>query len=498
MFNWMKLKGTCLVVECLQQPLSTHNRNKYILKGVLMNLFQAINNNGRTENGARTNLSSLNPCVDLFFTIGASRGRDLSGAFANAFGANPEIATRILLWSRDVREGAGERAMFRNLLHSMITYVDPELINRIIFKIPELGRFDDLEILWGTRFEKVAASLWVDSIVAGNGLAAKWAPVKDKKGAFPLRSVMGLDERGWRKFIVPLRTTVEQKMCANQWDQIEFGKLPSLAASRYTKAFHRHDTGAYTEYLESLKKGEAKVNAGALFPYNPVQAIRMGGDATVASKQWEVLKDFVTTEQNYLPIIDVSGSMATPVGGNPNLNCMMVAASLGMYLAERNKGIFKDQFITFHTNPTFIQMKGDFPTRVNQVFRAPWSGSTDLEAVFRMVLSAAVANKLPVEEMPTHLFIISDMEFNSAFGRPDRTLFQTINSLYERAGYPRPGIIFWRVDSRAPNSPVTVNDNNVALVSGFSPSLVKPLLEGGDLSPEKAMLDVIMSDRYKV
>lgn len=461
-------------------------------------LLQAINGMARTENGAATNFSSLSACVDLFFVIGASRGKDLAANFAHAFGENPEVATRILLWARDAREGAGERDMFRNLTLSALPFMAETLVHRIMFKIPELGRFDDLELFWNTPYESAAASLWLDAITSGNMLAAKWAPVKDKKGSRPLRTTMGLDERGWRKFIVPLRSTVEQQMCANEWNEIEYSKLPSLAASRYTKAFHRHDTGSYAAYIASLEKGEAKVNAGALFPYNPVHAIMMGSDRVVATKQWEGLRDFVTVEKNYLPIIDVSSSMNTPVGGNPNLTAMTVAMSLGMYLAEKNKSIFKDQFMTFHTHPSFIQMTGDFATRVHQVRRAPWGGSTNLSAVFTLLLDAAVQHKLPVKEMPSHLFIISDMEFDVATGRPNKTLFQNIDRMYEKAGYPRPGIIFWRVDARAPNSPATVLDTNVALVSGFSPALVKPILEGDDLSPIKAMLRVVMNERYKV
>jgi hypothetical protein len=58
-----------------------------------MNTFaQAVQNTMQpslTGNGMLTNQSSLDPNVDLFFAIGASRGKDLTGAFARAYAAGP-------------------------------------------------------------------------------------------------------------------------------------------------------------------------------------------------------------------------------------------------------------------------------------------------------------------------------------------------------------------------------------------------------------------------
>ena len=50
------------------------------------------------------------------------------------------------------------------------------------------------------------------------------------------------------------------------------------------------------------------------------------------------------------------------------------------------------------------------------------------------------------------------------------------------------------------NVPVKFDESGTALVSGFSPAIVKPLLSGNleKFTPEAVMLETIMQDRYGV
>jgi hypothetical protein len=116
----------------------------------------------KTENGAVTLATSGSSNVDLFFQIGAMRGQPverLYAAFAKAFGENPYIATRILLWARDVRGGAGERKIFRDLLLWLEVH-SPDVLALVIPKIPELGRFDDLYVFQTKQFQNQAMQIY--------------------------------------------------------------------------------------------------------------------------------------------------------------------------------------------------------------------------------------------------------------------------------------------------------------------------------------------------
>lgn len=458
----------------------------------MTSLFTAITSNGRTENGALTNTHTDNFCLDLFFKIGASRGKDLTREFLLAKGENESLATKILLWSRDVREGAGERQHYKNLIKFLTT---KENIVSIINKTVELGRFDDLLIFLDTEFENEVVKCFTTHITLGNALAAKWLPRKGKMFNL-VRKAFGYDPKTLRKKVVELSNTVEQKMCAKQWNDIDFSKVPSLASSRYMTAFHRNAEEKYVAYKESLTKGETTINASAVYPYDITKAVKYG-DKTVADAQWKSLPNYLENfEGRMLPVIDVSGSMSCPAGGMKNVDCMEVAVGLGIYISERASNVFKDTFVTFHTNPQILKFSEgmSLADKITATYKSPWGGTTDLSKTFSMILDAAIEHSVPENEMPTHLVVLSDMEFNSA-DRFYETNHQRIKSKYEESGYKLPQIIYWNLNAKGSNFPVRMNEVGACLVSGFSPSLLKSIMSG-EVDPFKMMLSVVDKERY--
>lgn len=453
-----------------------------------------------TDNGMVTNITTLNNCVDLFFSIGSMRGKSVNkveDVFKKAFNEDPLIATKILFWVRDIRGGAGERKVFRDIL-KFLAVKSPNLVRKNISLISEYGRWDDILVLIETELESDMFNLIKTELNNGNGLCAKWMPRKGNV-ANRLRKMLKLTPKEYRKMLVNSTNVVETKMCAKDWEKIEYSKLPSLASSRYQKSFLRNDGVRYEEYKQSLINGDGKVNAGAVYPYDIVKSMYNGGDDIVNNKQWESLPNWMeNSEDRILPVVDVSGSMMVPVGDNPNLTCIDVAMSLGLYISERNEGDFKDAFITFSEQPSLQYLKGTLRERLGQLRRSEWGMSTNLESVFNLILNQAKKNNISEDRMPTKILILSDMQFNQAVGRNDLTSYSLIEKLYEEAGYKKPDIIFWNLNAKGGNFPVKFNEDNTALVSGFSPSILKSLLGGKDLSPESVMKETINSERYSL
>tara|TARA_S200002703_G_scaffold1341_1_gene2348 strand:- start:13638 stop:15041 length:1404 start_codon:yes stop_codon:yes gene_type:complete len=453
-----------------------------------------------TDNGMVTNPTSLNKCVDLFFSIGSMRGKSkdkVVNLFNEAYNENPLVASKILFWVRDVRSGAGERQTFRDVI-SFLTTNSPQTVRKNIGLIPEFGRWDDVLVLLGTELEDDMFSLIKTALSNGDGLCAKWMP---RKGvvANKLRKLFRTTPKQYRKMLVGLTNVVESKMCAKDWEKIDYSKLPSLASSRYQKSFNKNDNERYNEYKKCLQDGTAKVNAGAVYPYDIVKSMSMGGDNIVSEKQWESLPNWMEgSVERILPVVDVSGSMGVEVGGNPNLSCMDVAVSLGMYISERNEGSFKDAFITFSNNPQLQYLTGSLSERLLQLRRADWGMSTDLEAVFNLILHQAKMNNVPEGNMPTKILILSDMQFNQATRRDSLGAQSMIEAMYEEAGYTKPNIIYWNLNAKGGNFPVEFDKNGTALVSGFSPSILKSLLGGKNMTPESIMMDTVNDDRYSV
>lgn len=442
-----------------------------------------------THKGALTHSTSLNKCVDMFFLAGASRNMsptDIISLYEGAKSENKELALKILFWARDVRGGAGERRFFR-IIWSHIWETDREDVwHRLYHDVPEYGRWDD--IFFEDKFIEDVTELIRAGLENKDGLLAKWLPRKGETAA-KIRQALEWTPKQYRRTIVDLSDTVEQKMSDNEWKAINYSHVPSVAMHKYRSAFLRNDESRFREFLGDVESGDEKINADVLFPHMLFHAFEDGKDEQAIRAQWSNLPNYMEgTDEKILPVCDVSGSMY----GTP----MDVSVSLGVYISERNEGIFENAFVTFSSNPTMEYLQGDVISRFRQLKRAHWSMSTNLQAVFDLLLTRATQENVPADEMPTKLLIISDMEFDRATYGNSVTNLEAITEKYRASGYERPDIVFWNVNGRMGNSPATFREGGIGLVSGFSPSILKGILSGKILSPEQLMKDVILSERY--
>jgi hypothetical protein len=299
-------------------------------------------------------------------------------------------------------------------------------------------------------------------------------------------------------------------MCAKQWDQIDFSKLPSLASARYRTAFHRNSE-KFKEYVEKLAAGDktVKVNAGAVYPYDVLKSVIMTGwgaktltqtDRDFIVAQWDALPNYVG-DANILPMVDVSGSMNCPAGGHRSkstVRCIDVAVSLGLYLADKNQGAFKDMFCTFSGSPELLKLKGNVIQKAEQMEKSTWDMNTNLIAAIKKILDVAVKGKVPEAEMPKILLVLSDMNFDSSVVHGfDKSAMESVELLYRQSGYKVPAVIYWNINAQD-HVPVKFDQSGVALVSGFSPTIVKSILASDldNMTPEAIMLKTIMDHRY--
>lgn len=342
------------------------------------------------------------------------------------------------------------------------------------------------------------------------GLIFKWlksentSSLESRKIAAKTREHLGLSSKQYRKMLTYGRKktkVLEQLMSTGQWDKIDFSKIPSRAGIIYRNAFARNDM-TKARYEAFIKSKETKVNAGALYPvdvaHRAFRASRLPYDdpeRLALQKYWENLPNYYgDREENGIAIVDVSGSMT----GTP----MEAAVSLGAYIAENAHGPFANHFITFSARPELVEFNGvDITDKLNRCTSADWGMNTNLEAVFDMLLNVALANNTPQEDMPTRLYIFSDMEFDAALQEwcrwdtvfnPD-TLVEGIAKKWDAHGYKMPDIVFWNLDARQNNIPAI--GEGFSYISGFSPVMIEQVLSG------KTGLDLVMeklnSERYK-
>jgi hypothetical protein len=438
-----------------------------------------------TANGAATFKSTGDALVNLFFQIGASRNNvDAAKRLFDAAMADDMLkATAILCWARDARGGAGERNIFRVLVKELIDS-DESLARKVVNLVPRLGRFDDLTVFYGTKLEAEAVNLWVGALRAENALAAKWADRADKK----LQRAMRMNEAALRKYLANMRKTtiVENAMCQKEWGNIEYGKLPSVAGMRYSKAFKKHDETRYSAFMSNKN---TKVNAGVAYPYDVYRLLKAGGDnVDAATKYWENLNK-LTVAGNILCMADVSGSMSG-ARASGMITCMDVCVSLSVFLSQQIKGAFNGKLLTFSDSPTLVSLpkKGKLDELFSFTEHMNWGMSTNLEAGFAAILAEAKRFKVKPEDMPSMLLVLSDMEFNAA-GRS--TLSDSMKAQYKAAGYEPPKMCWWNLNGSGKNFPVMKNEKDACLVSGFSPKVLEAVIAAKEFTPISVVEEAI-------
>ena len=457
-----------------------------------------------TNNGAKTNSTTLDPVLDLFFLAGASRNlseQEIVSKLSLAYNVNPELTTKLIFWAGDIRSGLGERRFFQICLR-WLNNNHNHIVDKNLDNIPFYNRYDALfEIAHNNNF---IVDYLYDKLTTGDTLLSKWMPRRKQYNNLQqlICKTKGISYKKYRKLITKHNNVVENKMCKKQWSDIKYETVPSVASSKYKKAFRKNDEARYDEYINSVLKGDKKMNAGAIFPhdivydYSKLASYDKDNIKNSTIAQWNNLPNLLKDDySNILPVCDVSGSMYgfESFCKNAPIN---ICIALGLYLSERNNGIFKDVIMTFSQNPKLQQLSGNVCDRIDQLRGADWGYNTNLQKVFDSLLRACLCHNLKQEDLPESIIIFSDMQFDIAVDSNRLSNFETINKKFEQHGYKRPKLIFWNLESsNTTNYPVQVGTDGTALVSGFSVNILKSLL-GSDLTPESVMLRTLNSDRY--
>lgn len=489
----------------------------------------------RTENGAWGYKSTGNKLVDLNFAVASLRGKtdkDIYTRFREAFNENPVYAMRWLAYASDVREGLGERNLFRICMIDLAKNGQHELVKKLVPMIPEYSRWDNLWPLLNTKAKSAVLALVRKQMKADNAnylanksvsLMAKWLPSENAsskesyKYANIIMSYLKMAPKQYRQWLARMRKyidVVERKMSSQNWQAIDYEAVPSRANLIYNKAFLKHDYERRNAYLSALTKGEAKINSSVAYPHDIVSRYNWSyrADPTLEG-MWKALPDMVKGCGNTLVVADGSGSMNRAIGDSKTVYARHVADALAIYFAERCSGQFKNNYITFSETPQLVNLgNGNLASKLKIAHKHNEVANTNIEAVFNLILQTALDNNMTQEDLPQNILIISDMEFDGCvtMGQPpkrdrwgysgrgtpvSKTLFNQMEVRYESYGFKLPRLIFWNVNSRTGTIPVKENDMGVALVSGFSVNICKMVMSG-KTDPLSVLLEAINVPRY--
>ena len=475
-----------------------------------------------TENGAAGYSTTKSALLDMNFKLSSYRNAtgDIYPDVSHAYKEDAELTLKFLFFARDILQGAGERQFFRSAIRYLA--IEHKFPAHLVKYIPEYGRWDDIFVLRGTPLEKemltvVTAQLIKDLDNALHNksvsLLAKWLPsintssAETRELAQYFAKTFHLTPRQYRKSLSALRAridVVERKMCANKWDKIKYENVPSRANALYKDAFLAHDYERRIAFLSDVVSGKKDIKAGTLFPHDiaakymcsgGVWGYSIGSVDVTFEELWKHLPN-IDMPESTIVVADGSGSMTSRVG-NTSVSALAIANALAIYFGERGKGEYKNKYITFSERPRYVNFSRCKTLRDKLAVALQYNeiASTNIEAVFDLILNTAINNNLRADELPANILIISDMEFNEATTSRGKTLFGGIARKYAQYGYKLPKLIFWNVMSRTNVIPVNQNENGVVLVSGFSPNIMKMVMNG-ETDPYKSLVKTLKGERY--
>ena len=438
--------------------------------------------------------------------------------------------------TRWCRGGKGERRASFDLL--LVLYPEhPQLTRAVVALLPEFGSWRDIVSLaedasargpayaglasgcWDMLAHELAGdreTLYAASLLRGRppalSLAAKYAPSERRvRGA--VRS--GLEvcsrlygnttpaaRRDYRTLLTSLRRALdltEPLMCAHRWDDIDLHNVPSRALAKYKRAFLNEGRGGAraepararcrARLLAALADPSAPPLKGAqMFPHELVcEAMHTGlspGVAAVLNAQWGAVRARMQLggldATRMVCMADVSGSMY----GTP----MHVAIALGVLVSELSHPDFRHRVLTFSAEPVWhtLDPHANFVAKVRSLAEAPWGCNTDFAAAVDRIADIVAAGGLQQAEVPD-LLVVSDMQFDqSQHGQGAWRLahegiaarFRELGVRLHGAPLAPPRIIFWNVRSGATGFQADAVHPGVALLSGYSPALMKAFLSG--------------------
>ena len=491
--------------------------------------FQSEANKTLTENGDLAYKSTGTSVIDMFGKIGSLRGgyrsdddinNEAIELFINAYEENPELAVKTLFYTRDCRGGMGEKMVFKAVaLHLLNDDNKKKLILNNLNKIVEYGSWKDIiDLILQTTSEEnkeiiskfMYQTMLVDmyNILENKpiSLLGKWLPTINSKSSTTkdkAKKILSIIEKlhdptiGYRNYCTVTRqylNITEKNIAQKEYEKIDYSKVTSRCMLLYRNIFKHKDNERFEKFMNDVENGKVKINSSVLFPSDIVHKYENGywnqieKLDNVLEEQWKALPNYMDKPINMIPIADTSGSMC----GTP----MNVSKGLSIYLAERNPcEAFNNLIIEFGRDAHLydISKKKSLMSKLNGFNKD--CGNTNLKKAFEKILQIGKDNNLSNDDMPKVLLIISDMQFDQAtYGDNDGTI-RVCRQLFNEAGYELPNIIFWNVNAR--DSFPELDRDGVAFVSGYSPAIMKAVLNAEVMTPLGVVMKAVLIDRYK-
>lgn len=478
-----------------------NKKNMTDVKNFRLSELEMLFNGTKTENGDDTSISTGNKLLDYLF-----QAEYYQKHLNEVKIGNSDVEKLFAMFMRDPRIGMKYRDLGRVLERQAGVSAEAAAF---------AGRFDDL---WESSTENDFCDEWLvylfKEAIKGNELAKKWMPhyvASHKNGTAAKSTIMAsklrkklhtllgikLNKQQYNKLVKG--NTVERMLSEKRYDDIEFSKLPSLALLKYWSRFAGTGNNCektemaerFNAYLDSVKKGEAKMNFSTATVYD----IYRNANKIDADLAFDQIKKI---SGNWLPILDSSGSMFDYD------DSIGKASSIAHYLAKTST-YAQNKVISFGQNPRLIDItdssvrnydawtpyvngidcsKSNYSKEITRMWTGFDGNNTDFGKVMELLSNLKT-------EFPEYLVVLSDMEFDCSSSETSDKVTQA----WKENGI-NTKLVWWNFNTRHNITPKTVrtDESGNIFISGYDPTILQFMESGFN---GETFLDKLLSEYEK-
>lgn len=500
--------------------------------------LNAVNNFGMTttENGALTNKSTGSAIADQFGKVGCYRGRDIEEVFFDQqqlWNENPSYALRFPFYlrlitrkvkisdvavSNKVQRGQGQRdEAFKRLL--WIASEHPDSFYKNLWVLPLIGSWKDLWVLlyydrkynlnvlqetkvfdllkagFSSNINRDLIKKFMPRIKSSSKCHTDWTKTTNRL-AKDFANYLHLYYVQYNHLKTSGTAHDFQKLiCAGKYSDINWNLIPGRALSNLANGNFLSNHNLEKLFTDWIINSPSAKFTGYVYElgnkYRNMYGTKQLYKKALINKQFSELIDKAKADgkitSNVWCALDTSGSMSACVPNlNGNISAIDICVSLGLFFSELNKGAFHNNVIMFDDKSHVKELRGNtFTDKIDEIYNdaTAW-GSTNFQSVVDEIVRIRRTHpNIPLEDYPTTLLVISDMQFNpvNGYGMSEQTNYEAMKSkMYEV--FPKDWVdsfkfIWWDcIGRKKEDFPAKMDDGGCYFFSGFDGSIVSLLL----------------------
>lgn len=436
----------------------------------------------------KTSLLAMQEFIENISYLRNAPEEEIINSFRLILFMDEEESIKFLFFIRSIKNGLGERRIFRVLIN-YLAKEHTDIMEDKIRIIPKYGRWDDLYALFDTPLEEKGISLIKSQIqrdlsskhpsTLGKWLKSENTSSKDSRAlGYKTRVLLNYSSKEYRKLLSTLRrklNIIENNLSSKKYSKINYENISRVSINKYKKAFYENDIVNYNVYLKN------RVYAEPILPNKIIYYLKTYTDKDILNRRIENILFHIIIKD--VDILDDSLIINGLVEEESTDILSLLIFTIVLY-KKINLNVFKNYYISFKKNPKFNKLSdSNVIDIVNNIYNNYTNFNVDLSSALDLILFTLLKKNLSIDLCPKSVLYIynntEDIEF---------CISEELKEKWLKSGFDIPKIKLWNLKKLDENFSIKYKDDLIK-ISGYNKNIWTYLLESKEINNSKVILD---------